>query len=249
MKVFDQYSLYYNLLYRDKDYDAESSYILQLIKTHKSDAISILDVGCGTGKHAHLMSKHKFKVSGIDLSESMLNQAQTNYPNLTFYHGDARNFKLNHKFDIITSLFHVASYQTSNDDFNNYLSTINQHLTESGIFIFDFWYGPAVLEEKPEVRIKRMEAENLLITRLAEPVLHVNENLVDVNYQILIKDKNTNLLNELYETHKMRYWFMPEIKQALDFNGFDFVMCHKWMSNQQPSENSWSVCVIARRKC
>ena len=31
MKVFDKYSLYYDLLYQDKDYDAEVDYIHQLL--------------------------------------------------------------------------------------------------------------------------------------------------------------------------------------------------------------------------
>ena len=63
----------------------------------------------------------------------------------------------------------------------------------------------------PETRIKRLENENIKVTRIAEPQLHIEKNLVDVNYQILILNKKTGILKSINETHTMRYFFDPEI--------------------------------------
>ena len=51
------------------------------------------------------------------------------------------------------------------------------HLNENGIFIFDFWYGPAVLTDLPSARVKRLENEDIKVTRVAEPVLHSQQNI------------------------------------------------------------------------
>ena len=73
MKQFGNlYSQYYDLLYRDKNYIAEVNYIIKLIKENMDQSKTLLDMGCGTGKHAELLSDNGYIVHGIDISEDML---------------------------------------------------------------------------------------------------------------------------------------------------------------------------------
>ena len=74
--VFNEYAQYYDLLYYDKNYELEAEYIDSLIKKYNSNTKKILDLGCGTGKHADILSKRGYRVHGIDLSECMLYEAQ-----------------------------------------------------------------------------------------------------------------------------------------------------------------------------
>lgn len=83
------------------------------------------------------------------------------------------------------AVIHFISYQTTNDDVSAAFQTARKHLNPGGIFTFDVCYGPAVLMDRPAVRIKRMMDDEIEVTRLAEPVLHPNENLVDVNYHVV----------------------------------------------------------------
>jgi predicted TPR repeat methyltransferase len=74
--VFDDaYGRYYDLLYRDKDYAAESEYVASHIRKHVPRAKRILELGCGTGGHAVLLAAMGFDVHGVDLSEAMLGRA------------------------------------------------------------------------------------------------------------------------------------------------------------------------------
>ncbi len=75
MNTFGDYSKYYNLLYKDKEYSKEVDYVSNLIKKYSPEAKTILDLGCGTGRHDELFIKHGFSVWGVDISEKMLEEA------------------------------------------------------------------------------------------------------------------------------------------------------------------------------
>ncbi|MBT4444965.1 MAG: class I SAM-dependent methyltransferase, partial [Waddliaceae bacterium] len=113
----DLYAGYYDLLYNDKDYKAEAKFVDSLIKKYNATANTMLDVGCGTGKHAEIFADMGYAVHGIDLSEDMLAIArkQSKSDNVTFSKADVTAMKLDEKYDTIVSLFHVMSYQTTNE--------------------------------------------------------------------------------------------------------------------------------------
>lgn len=258
MNVFGLYSLYYNLLYKEKDYQGEADFVDKLIRKYTKNAITLLDLGCGTGKHSIALSQKKYVITGIDQSSQMLSIAWQNADgaklsieslNINFVLGDIRKIHLDKQFDSVISLFHVMSYQTSNNDIRAVFQSVKTHLKSDGIFIFDFWYGPAVLSERPSIRVKHMEDDIILVKRLAEPVMHPNDNIVDVNYLLTVTDKKTQKVNELTETHRMRYFFLPEIKIILDETGFEIYEVGEWLTAKQPGLDTWSVyCVVKTAK-
>ena len=160
MKIFKSYAEYYDLLYNDKDYQQETDYLVSLIDNYQPRAKSILEMGCGTGMHAELIAKRGFKVRGIDQSIEMITKAKKRSisPNLFSEHqldfsvGDIRSYQSKKRYDVVLSLFHVMSYQVTDDDLLAALSTAKQHLVPNGILIFDCWYGPAVLADRPSIR-------------------------------------------------------------------------------------------------
>ncbi len=254
MSAFDNYSKYYDLIYSDKDYQGESDYILNLIKRYSSQAQKVLELGCGTGHHAELLVKQNLSVQGIDLSEKMLQCAierreklPENFKHhLKFSQGDIRHFNLNQTFDVALALFHVISYQTSNNDLMEVFATVRKHLKQGGIFIFDVWYGPTVLTDRPVVRVKRCENDLIQVTRIAEPEMLPNENIVNVKYDIDIYDKEKKTHEKIDELHRMRYLFTPEIMLILESTGFALLGAEEWMSGDTPGFDTWGVCFIVK---
>lgn len=246
----DLYSQYYDLLYSDKDYIGEVEYVDGLIKASGKNAKTLLDMGCGTGKHAELFCDKGYKVHGIDLSEDMLKTAETRRigkeDKLSFGHSNIQELNLDKKFDVVVSLFHVMSYQNSNEELIKTFEVAKKHLNDGGVFIFDFWYGPAVLSDKPATRIKRLENESIKVTRLAEPVLHSQKNIVDVNYDVFIENKASKEVLEKKELHKMRYFFDTELEMVCETVGFEVVNKYEWMSDKNPDFNSWNVVWIVK---
>jgi SAM-dependent methyltransferase len=254
MSVFNHYASYYDLLYQDKDYGAEAQFIHHLIQTHAPTAKTILDLGCGTGVHAALLAEKGYQVHGVDLSQEMLQRAIDRLSQrspqlasqLAFSLGDIREFRLNQTFDVVTSLFHVISYQIENQDIQAVFSTAKAHLKPEGIFVFDFWYGPAVLSESPTTRIKRLENSEIKVVRIAEPTVHPNQNIVDVDYQVFIQDKQYESIEEFTEKHRMRYMFLPEIKMLLSEWKFEIINCGEWLTNADPALNTWGVYLVTK---
>ena len=251
-KVFDAYAAYYDLLYQDKNYHKEAKYILRLLEDNGISNGNILELGSGTGKHAEEFAKMGFCVHGIDLSPEMVQEANNRNNNnlegqLYFEVGDVRNFEAGKKFDAVISLFHVISYQIKNEDILEMFKTAAKHLKTNGIFIFDFWYGPGVLTDPPEVRQKRLENKDIEVLRIAEPTMYPNENVVDVNYCVQIKQKGSGKVSELNETHKMRYLFIPEILQ-FSSTWFTLKTNFAWMKDSTPDFTDWlSVCTLIKK--
>jgi len=245
--IFDKYSRYYDLLYRDKNYDAEAAFVQQLIRKEAPEARSLLELGCGTGLHAAALAQRGYSVHGIDLSDEMLARAQRRKnEKLSFARGDVRDLRLGRKFDGVISLFHVVSYQTGNTDLRAVFATAREHLRDDGVFVFDCWYGPAVLAERPSVRVKRMEDEAIRVTRIAEPKMHPNECIVDVGYQVFVEDRATKAVEQLTELHRMRYLFRPEIEALCEGAGLQVVAACEWLTGKPLGEGTWSACFVAR---
>lgn len=236
------YAKYYDLLYRDKDYNAEVEYITNLIKEHKPEAKTILDIGCGTGRHAALIADNGYEVHGVDISEEMLLIAETQCNKerkLSFSQADLTCLNLNKKFDVVTALFHVISYQDTDEKLIKAFESVKKHLNPGGIFLFDFWYGPAVLSDPPAVRVKRLENEDIKLTRIAEPKLYSENNLVEVKYDVWLTEKNNSLINNFQETHMLRYFFDSELKLILKNEGLKKCSKFAWMTSLRPTCESW----------
>ena len=250
MSTFKHYAQYYDLFYGDKNYAAEADYVNQRIKQHHPKTKTILEFGCGTGKHATQLAQHGYAIHGIDLSPEMVHQAQHIHegsPNLSFSHADLRTVSLKKTFDTVVSLFHVMSYQTTNDDLTQAFVSAYKHLEPGGLFIFDCWYGPAVLTQLPTIRVKRIEHNDLHITRISEPQLHHDTNCVDVCFTIFIQQKNFNIAETIQETHRMRYLFVPEIQDLFMRTGFVFKTVHAWLTDTAPDVSNWNICFVGQK--
>jgi SAM-dependent methyltransferase len=244
--IFKKFSDYYELLYKDKDYNAEAAYIHNLISRHNANFKDILEFGSGTGKHARILAGLGYTVHGIELSENMISKAKI-VPGFTCQQGDITNSKMDKTYDVVTSLFHVMCYQITNKQLNGVFENAAAHLNKDGLFIFDFWYSPAVYAQKPSVRVKRAANEKIEITRIAEPVIIPNENRVDINYSIYVKSLIDQKIHMITETHSVRHFSLPEIDIICEMYGFKRLQTEEFKTGKKVSEDTWGPCVLLKK--
>lgn len=251
MKAFERYAEYYDLIYQDKDYERECDFIEDIFRRFSSDPVrTVLDGGCGAGGHAIPLARRGYLITGIDNSEIMLKRAKKKAVesdlSLDFHLRDLRQFDLVKKFDACICMFAVMDYITETEDVLETLKSIRRHLNSGSLFIFDFWNGLAVLRILPAVRVQVVEDEKVRIIRIAEPELDAFNHLCRVRYRLLV-NQGSALIDDIIETHAIRYYFPQEITHYLKETGFEVLrICPFLGVDGKVDENVWNITAIAK---
>jgi SAM-dependent methyltransferase len=244
------YANVYQALYHDKDYAAECDFVETAFRAMGVPVRSILDLGCGTGGHAILLASRGYRVVGVDRSESMLAIAKRRAAEtgacVEFRSGDLRSFDAAQSFDAVISMFAVMCYQTENEDLEGACATAARHLTPGGVFLFDGWYGPAVLKDPPTERLRMVEGDGRRIVRFTSPVLDTARHTVETRFTVWVTEQNA-ITAETRESHLMRFLFPREIAYYLRVAGFGEPRFCPFMALDRPlDDSSWQMAVMAR---
>jgi SAM-dependent methyltransferase len=247
------YSDSYDLLYDEKDYNAECDVLERIFREYAEKPIaSILDLGCGTGNYALRLAQRGYEVSGVDLSESMLEVARKKMENaqvsIQFFHSDIGSIQLDRQFDAAIMMFAVLGYQYTNERVIKTLKNISSLLKPRGLLIFDVWYGPAVLLQKPQEKCRIIHSGNDTVIRVTRPELDTFNQFCDVRFN-LYRVRDGKQVVETEEVHRMRFFFAQELSFALESTGLEFVRIGQFPEiERDPADGSWNIMVVARKK-
>lgn len=245
---FLRYSRYYDLFYRDKNYQAETDWVASQLRPYVPAGAQLLELGCGTGGHAEPFCRQGYRVTGIDRSADMIEQAKgKGITGFATQMADITSFSLPQQFDAAYSLFHVISYLATNAALASCFKATYDHLKPGGIFCFDCWYGPAVMHELPGTRVKKLYDGDLELVRTAEPVMHIEENVVEVRYDVQINHLQSGQSESVRETHHMRYFTIPEIYWIAAQTGFTVLKTGEFLTSEKTTLNTWNLFVMLQK--
>jgi SAM-dependent methyltransferase len=249
------YADQYDLLYADKNYEAECDLIETVFERYAQGPIeTVLDLGCGTGNHTIPLARRGYKVTGIDRSSEMLEHAheklltdqETVINPPIFMQSDLCSLNLNQRFDAVLMMFAVLGYQLTNDEVLAALNSVRRHLKPGGLFIFDVWYGPAVLNVRPSDRVKVIHMTTGKLIRLASSALDTHKHLCEVHFTVLLIN-GKQLESEINEVHKMRFFFPQELALFLKQTDLRLTNINSFKDLLAiPTEETWNVLVIAQ---
>lgn len=252
MSNFLKYSAYYDLLYADKDYEAEARYVAETLRRADPAVRSVLELGSGTGRHGRLLAEMGFDVHGIERSAEMVAAGAamkaSGDGSFACEVGDLRGLDLGRRFDAVISLFHVISYQTGNEDLKSAFRAAAAHLKPDGLFLFDVWHGPAVLMQQPTARTKEVDDERRRVRRHARSELDTNASTVKVIYDMDCEDVQTGKRVSFGEEHLMRYLFPTEIEFLAHDAGFATVASEEFLTRKPPSPDTWGVAYLMTKR-
>jgi len=257
-RVFGAYASFYDALYHDKDYEAECDFLEEVFGEYGEAPVrSVLDLGCGTGNHDIPLATRGYQVVGIDRSGEMVARAREKVVarekavgqdlDVEFVVEDVRTFDLGRSFDAVISMFAVISYQISDEDVIAMMKASRRHLADGGLFIFDGWFGPAVVHERPVEKVKEIELPGgELLRRSAVPVMDEEAHTVTVNYRVE-RRRGDEVLERSEESHAVRYLFPQEIARFLGLAGLRLLQLAPFMHlDRTPSEHDWNFSAVAR---
>ena len=137
--LFQNYGLKYDNECFTKGTMGECDFIESEIGFNKQ--LSILDIGCGTGRHTIELTKRGYKITGIDLSESLLKRAKEKAAEqnlvIDFQKQDARNLFFSNEFDLTIMLCEGAFPLMETDEMNfQILQNAAKALKDNGKLVF-----------------------------------------------------------------------------------------------------------------
>ncbi len=241
----------YDLIYKDKDYHAECDFLEAIFKKFSPIEVrGILDIACGTGNHSIELAKRGYIITGNDISSGMIRLARTKAsaegPEIRFTNFAMEDFNSAEQYDAIICMFSSIDYLTEDIQLERLFHVVARYLRKGGLFIFDFWNGSAVLRILPSTRIKIIGDEGRRIIRIAQPELDAFNNLCRIHYRFLVT-QNNNILDEIEETHVIRYLFPREITRRLKDSGFEVLwICPFLDLDGRVDENVWNITAVAK---
>ncbi|MCX6171691.1 MAG: methyltransferase domain-containing protein [Flavobacterium sp.] len=168
---------YYHILYKDRNYREAQIFIDNI--THYlnlPEKAKVLDLACGKGRHSIYLNQLGYNVTGADLSENSIADANKNTNDtLHFVVHDMRE-SYEEKFEAIFNLFTSFGYFEKEEDNLKTLIAIKESLSEYGFAVIDFMNSQQVIanlipEESKEVdgilfHIKRYLLDGFIIKEI-----------------------------------------------------------------------------------
>lgn len=246
------YSKYYDLLYSDRNYERETSYMLDLIRKHSTLKVkSILDIACGTGPHAFNFAKVNMRVVASDMSEGMISLAQkkkVSEANPSYSVRDMRKLGKIGNFQTAVCLSSAFDYLTTYEDIESTFKGVRDNLETGGLFLFDIWNGIAVMHQKPTTRVKYINNPNVLLIRYSMSSIDLLPQIINIKFRLVIFEKGSTSPVVSEEDHKVRYFFPEEIRYLCKKNGFELIDIHPFENPRKKlTEEDWNMMVVAKK--
>ena len=141
----------YRVVYEHRD-EGEAAQMLDLIEQTigRDTDRRVLDLGCGSGRHAISFARRGYKdVTGVDLSSTLLNEAKVSADALgldvRFIERDMRELP-SETFDLVVNLFTSFGYFDKDEENALVIANVASHLNPGGYFVIDFLNSQFVRE-------------------------------------------------------------------------------------------------------
>ena len=127
---------------RGKDWEGEAADVARVIRELRPGALSLLDVGCGTGAHLETFHKAFAAVEGVEIAEPMRERARRRLPGVTVHDADMRQLSLGRTFDAVTCLFTAINFLSGVEDMRAAVASMARHLAPGGVLVVEPWWFP-----------------------------------------------------------------------------------------------------------
>ena len=207
----------------------------------KKKEARILELCCGTGRLTLPIAKDGYKISGVDITSSMLDQANAKALEagltIDFIKADIRTLDLPEKYDLIFIPFNSIHHLYQNDDLFQVFNVVKSHLKENGLFLLDC-YNPNIQyiiegekEQKEIAEYITKDGRKILIKQKMHYENKTQINRIEWHYFINNKFDSIQNLD-------MRLYFPQELNSYLEHNGFKII--HKFGNFKEEEFNNSS---------
>jgi len=195
----------------------------------------VLEVGCGTGRVLLPTARAGISITGLDLSEYMLDVLRDNLKKepadvrerVELVQGDMRDFDLGKKFALVTTPFRPFQHLITTEDQIMCLENIHSHLEPDGVFILDI-FNPSLnsltadnLGQERDIESKFTTPEGIDVRRCDKVVTRDHFKQVQDVELIYYLTHPDGREERIVHAFPMRYLFRFEAEHLLARCGFE----------------------------
>jgi len=240
----------YDIERNNEHFTADIPFYMEYARQQKGD---VLELGCGTGRVALALAGEGFNVTGLDLSQQMLDVFQeklTDKPALTgkfekinkikIVHGNMADFSLGRKYALIIAPFRAFQALTNDSDIANALTCIRRHLADDGIFIinvFNPWKGMdeswCSPDEDVDFEVEDKET-GLNVVRKSRRERIDLENHVIYPYLAHEVTYPDGRVERIVDCLQMKYYYSQQLRDVVETAGLKITEEYSWYDKAPP---------------
>jgi SAM-dependent methyltransferase len=210
----------YDEIYADKPYAREAQFVHELAGLGGG---RLLDVACGTGRHALAFADLGYEVTASDINEELLTVGrEAAGGRVRFVQGDMCDLHVDGgPFALVTCLFDSIGYPQDDDRIISALRSLGRHTAPGGRIVCEFLHAPALVRGAESVRIRRLvlrDGRNLV--RTSETSVEIERMLMHVHYELWASADDGQVEHD-EELQTNRLFSVPEMRLLATAAGLD----------------------------
>ncbi|MEV4315440.1 class I SAM-dependent methyltransferase [Actinocrispum sp. NPDC049592] len=208
--------------HRGKDYRAEADQLRDVFLKEGSVS-SVLNLGCGTGRHLELLAAAGYDVVGVERSPELASRARVRlagFPSrAAVVEADLFELTMDRTFDAVIMMFAMLGHQVTNHRVRSTLDALRRQVGHGGLVVFDVLDAAQVLASPPVNGV-------LSFTSGDREVLIAHTTVVNVAAQVIELCLRTWELpggGPVEQTYTIRYFAQRELALVLQVAGLELV--------------------------
>jgi SAM-dependent methyltransferase len=201
----------YDEIYGSKPYEEEARFVHELAG---SPGGTLLDVACGTGRHALAFADLGYEVTGVDINDELLAVAHVAAGDrVRFLQGDMCELDVEGRpFELVTCLFDSIGYPLEDGLIVAALRSLARHAAPHGQVVCEFLHAPALLRGAESQRVKRVRlGDGRRLVRTSETTIDVEQMRMHVRYELWAVD-DEGRAESVEEEQVNRLFTIPEMR-------------------------------------
>ncbi|MCF6320120.1 MAG: methyltransferase domain-containing protein [Proteobacteria bacterium] len=233
---------FYDWMFDDDSFELAKEQVPQLLSLVNHPIESVLDLGCGPGRHCLALAQMGYTVTGLDMSQFLLDKAKKKAKdmslNVTFVQADMLNYEVGKKQDLIVNMFNSFGYFDTPEKNQQVINNAYHNLKTIGTFIIDTVGKETLARNIEPVHLSEHANGDLRIER---PLLIDNLQIFSNEWILVSGDK-------AFKRSYQHYVYTPiELTTMCIKSGFDSVQVYGNLNGEEYDLDSDRLIVVAEK--